>query len=729
MSAKYSEWTYGDNVTYAGNSKLRVDALKATFNDGVNVLGGFKFVLPGYNAATGEYTEATEAWLAQQISRVGSVPVNYAYVPENDNYKVKFGVINLDVKNPSPKTGANSLSVEFGPNALQVYIVRQQVDTNDILVYRLYNSAYQEDGVWYGRRDRLTGSVSFSVNNLPANGYTITSQDLTNGHITLKASTGSDSGTIEIRVLASQPVGFEVANEGEYKKVYYVGERPDFSDILFNIELSEGAPLTNQKVGSASGIRHNLTSAFATPGTQSVTFTFLTTNLEVTLEFEVKAKEDLVVNLVTEVTQATSNVYLPEVTFTIDGKTVTEAEGVQDYGVKVVTTMNGAPVTGIPAEEGTYEITYSFEITNPRFNLHRDVLVTVHVVEAPYIATVILPEKLSTSYTGSEITIPRPTLESLIDVSNGNASLNEGEYRIVWTMKDGSEADWTHTEAGEYEYVLKIMIGDVEAIINGKTSLEYKFVITQAKNPEANVKISAHTVVLGDGADFNFGVTADFGAENADLTYSEDGVTFGKKLPDKAGTWYVKATIAGTSNYAGVEKVVSFEVRQSAVEAGEGSEPGSITGGDGIGDGWTLNISKTEIDDVTINRQTGLYGYNVSLKDASGADVRSEDIIEEYTVRIKLSDEMAAELSGRSDIRVFLYGEDGSAVMKSAEVKDGYVEFTTKEFGRFVITSEIPKAATVPVWLLVLVIVGGVAAAGMIAACVVVFLKKKKGAQ
>ena len=127
-----------------------------------------------------------------------------------------------------------------------------------------------------------------------------------------------------------------------------------------------------------------------------------------------------------------------------------------------------------------------------------------------------------------------------------------------------------------------------------------------------------------------------------------------------------------------------------------------------------------------------MYGYTVSLVDKNGVAVETTG---EYKVSIKLTAEQVEALSGRTDVRLFLYGADGKATpIKNGEddvikVKDGYIEFTTESFGRFVITSVIPDAPTVPVGLLVAVIIGAVAAAGMIAAVVVVAVKKRKGAQ
>ena len=49
----------------------------------------------------------------------------------------------------------------------------------------------------------------------------------------------------------------------------------------------------------------------------------------------------------------------------------------------------------------------------------------------------------------------------------------------------------------------------------------------------------------------------------ASFTYSsdEDG-TYTKKVPAKAGTWYVKASVEGTENYTGLEGVKKFAISQ-----------------------------------------------------------------------------------------------------------------------------------------------------------------------
>ncbi len=149
-------------------------------------------------------------------------------------------------------------------------------------------------------------------------------------------------------------------------------------------------------------------------------------------------------------------------------------------------------------------------------------------------------------------------------------------------------------------------------------------------------------------------------------------------------------------------------------------------GSEGVEGDWKLTIKESAVDDVTINKQTALYGYTVSLVDKNGVAVKASG---EYTLKIKLSEEQVEALSGRKDVKLFLYDAEGKATEIKAEVKDGFVEFKTNEFGRFVVTEVIPGAPGAPVGLIVGVSLGAVVAAALIALVIIVFLKKKRGNQ
>ncbi|MDE7257513.1 MAG: hypothetical protein K2N50_06135, partial [Clostridia bacterium] len=340
----------------------------------------------------------------------------------------------------------------------------------------------------------------------------------------------------------------------------------------------------------------------------------------------------------------------------------------------------------------------------------------------------------SATYTGEYIAIPKPVVGTVIDTTNNNAPVASNYVVIEYTINGErvtSESAWTRTALNRdvYEVVVTVKVRrNGEADYTAATA-SYTFEVLQAVNDKGNASINVHPVILGENADFNFEVTADFGAETATFMYSKTGNAndWTTEKPTEAGTWFVKAVIAETENYQGIDEIIaSFEVRianKDADTSEEGSVEGSISGGDGVGADWKLTIKESGIEDVKINKQTSLYGYTVSLVDKNGVAVETTG---EYKISIKLSAEQVEALSGRTDIRLFLYGADGKATLVEAEVKDGYVEFATSEFGKFVITSVIPDAPTVPVGLLIALIICGVAAAGMIAAVIVVFIKKKK---
>ncbi len=174
--------------------------------------------------------------------------------------------------------------------------------------------------------------------------------------------------------------------------------------------------------------------------------------------------------------------------------------------------------------------------------------------------------------------------------------------------------------------------------------------------------------------------------------------------------------------------VIAFNVRKAGADAdmsGEGSIEGSITGSEGVEGDWKFTIKESAIEDVSINKQTALYGYTVSLVDKNGVAVKASG---EYTIQIKLSDEQLEALNGKT-IKLFRYDAEGKATEVKVEVKDGRAEFKTSELGRLVVTEAIPSAPGEPVGLIVGVSHGADIASTLIALVIIVFLKKKRGNQ
>ena len=731
----YSESNYGRDITYAGNTELRLNALKADFGENAQVAGKFQFIKP----AGDSYEVVDGKSFAAGLENSGELTVHYLYVPDNKNFDELRGTVTLNVLEPRFRTGEGALSVEFGNGAIQFYLVNQVLDTYGIEVYRLYESTYQENGVWYGARERIASPVfRLEGYNGSITNYVITSLDLSGGKIVLIARDGSDSGKLEIPVIDKTAQGMEVANPDEYRKTYYVGETPDFSDIVFRIMFGDDTPSVEVNVGT---VKTDYTGGELTGDvtTFSVTFTYFSINIK--LDFNVAQKEDLTVVLPknTVLTFTGDEIAAPELKFTVDGNTI--GQNALD-GVNVTVSLyfgedsNRRPVTFI-REKGKYTIVYTFEITNPRFKHHDPENVSVEVTAIPYEVDATLPENGQTAYTGEEIELPKPTIGQVTDRTNNFEPVPENRVIRVYTVYDEKRdvteevkfGDvWTVVHSGRYVITVTVRVaqeGGAEPLTAWTGSYEY--VVTQAKNDLNNASVTGPDLVL-KGADGNidfsaFKAVADFGADAVIWEYStsrDSGYTTDK--PTKVGTYYIRARIAETDDYQGLTTLSKlFEVRDTGIELSGGE--GSITGENGIGENWSLEIRHMDSDAVSqtsISKQNVLDGYEVVLRKANGTVVKDEGA---YTVRVKLSE----ELGGRNDLKVFFKDANGNTKELKATVKDGYVEFTTSEFGSFIITSAVAGA---PVGLLVAVIVLGVVAAGGIAACVIVFVKKKrKGAQ
>ncbi|MCM1438128.1 MAG: InlB B-repeat-containing protein [Roseburia sp.] len=736
----YNEHTYGENKTYAGNGSLRLKAMKADFGDKAVIEGTFAFIT-NYNEATGKYDVADEsATKAMIANRNEALKVWYVYTPtgENDkkNYKDKVGYIEIDVQNQTARTGKGALSVEFGENSVQFYLVNQEFETAGIEVYLLYQSSYQEDEVWYGYRSKVE-NPTFRIGTFKADGYKITPQDLSSEKVVLNAISGSNSGTLDVSVVDKVATGLEVSST-THRTTYYVNEAFDYSDMEFRVTFGDGNSQDGLRKGS---VKTASPVVFDTEGKYTVTFTYF--NVSCDVEFTVAPKQDLTIiepsNLVLTYRNG-EKLDAPQLKAVVDGITYNQSEFAEKLKISVrveVTNKANNQTAELGAlEEGVYNVRYIFTSNNPRFNTPQTKNLEVRVTTNPYELDITLPESgLSKVYTGEYIEIPKYVLNSVTDKQTETMVPNS-RISVIATINGEEvtkESDWSRTalEVGAYEVVIVVKVTGSD----GKEfdPVSYTLQVTKSANDGVEAKLNVKPVIYTAGVEFGFTVEAEFGADKVVYTYSKtrngDYKTFAEVGEFSAGTWYVKATIADTKNYAGIELIEPFEVRVSGIGSDEGSIEGSITGTDGIGEGWKLTITENETEEVVIERQEVLYGYNVKLTDANNQAV---ELSGEYTVVITLTEEQAEALNGKSGLKMFMYDAEGKATeLKEADVtvEGNKLTFKTDRFGDFALTEAIPAAAGVPIGLIVGLIVGGVAAAGMIAACVVVFLKKKRGAQ
>ena len=136
----------------------------------------------------------------------------------------------------------------------------------------------------------------------------------------------------------------------------------------------------------------------------------------------------------------------------------------------------------------------------------------------------------------------------------------DGTYTDDLTAIVGKDAD-------EYEVFYKVELSTEATSYDrfyeytaGVKSI--KVTIAQAANEITNLALEGWTY----GEEANTPVAeAKFAAEGEPtFTYSDSETgTFSEEVPTAAGTWYVKASVAETTNWAAAEKTISFEIAQA----------------------------------------------------------------------------------------------------------------------------------------------------------------------
>ena len=231
--------------------------------------------------------------------------------------------------------------------------------------------------------------------------------------------------------------------------------------------------------------------------------------------------------------------------------------GVGDFVITYSGAANdGTPVSGtaVPELPGTYVVTVSFE--NPNYMAEGGVA-TMIISRA----TVSLPEISSVQYSGRNMKADIADGE-LYTVTRNEGGINVGSYPVELRLRDSNLYRWSSS--------------------SGDTAVVY-FTITIADNSITAPEINA-TYVYGE-AIAPWGAQAEFGSPD-DIYYlfseSENG-SFTPTVPVNAGTYYVRAAIAATSNYYGATsaRAVKFEILPRQVAA-PGLQNGSTvyTGGE-----------------------------------------------------------------------------------------------------------------------------------------------------
>ncbi len=119
-----------------------------------------------------------------------------------------------------------------------------------------------------------------------------------------------------------------------------------------------------------------------------------------------------------------------------------------------------------------------------------------------------------------------------------------------------SETIPTATDAGDYKVYYKV-VGDGSHSDTAET--EISVTIAQATNEITGISIAGWT--YGETANEPT-ATAKFGTATFTYATSENG-TYSETVPIDAGDYWVKATVAGTNNYAGATKTAQFKINKA----------------------------------------------------------------------------------------------------------------------------------------------------------------------
>lgn len=157
------------------------------------------------------------------------------------------------------------------------------------------------------------------------------------------------------------------------------------------------------------------------------------------------------------------------------------------------------------------------------------------VLEPPVIASAV--------YTGEKQTAVVPENAGYA-VTTNDGGVHAGDYDVALTLTDAEAYEWKTPDEGN------------------AATVTLKFTITKADN-----EITALTIAdryYGDEAAAPVAI-AKFGTPAFTYSASENG-EYTATVPTAVGKYFVKAAVEGTNDYAGAEKIASFEIKKQKPE-------------------------------------------------------------------------------------------------------------------------------------------------------------------
>ena len=225
----------------------------------------------------------------------------------------------------------------------------------------------------------------------------------------------------------------------------------------------------------------------------------------------------------------------------------------QGIDISKVTNIKGAKLNGndLTGYQVGKPITYTYDCGTVQGNS-----VTLNVTLNPIKSDsdIQITGTLDTTYNGKPIVNPSVS-------STGSTGAVTFTYE-KWTGTGWEAFSEMPTDAGRYTVQAHLASDDFN---NEAVSEKKEFTITQAINSWKNEPVIADWTYGGQPSIPT--ATAKFG--NPIFTYSDSKTgTFTSDVPVNAGTWYVKATVASTNNYTGLESIHAFTILPKNIKDG-----------------------------------------------------------------------------------------------------------------------------------------------------------------
>ena len=207
---------------------------------------------------------------------------------------------------------------------------------------------------------------------------------------------------------------------------------------------------------------------------------------------------------------------------------------------------NGTYTSKVPKNAGTYYVKASVAGTENYTGLESVVLFTI--------------AKADTTLTFEKDNIDKTYDKNVISEPKVNKTGSSNDIVFEWYIADGN--GWQKLDNAPFDVGAYKVVASVTEDTNYKgASIEKEFSISMADN-EWIKELSIKDWTYGEAAS-----APSAAAKYGDVVYtysnSKDG-TYTSDVPVNAGTWYVKASVAGTANYTGLESApVSFEIKKA----------------------------------------------------------------------------------------------------------------------------------------------------------------------